>query len=109
MFSESFLNRMQSLLRGSQALDGQDPCAVRLHRVYDTRPHARVVEKDCAGAAYSMFAANMGAPQAQVFAQKSCEGFPRLDLSLVLDPVHGHFDASPTLHRPLPSPAPELP
>ena len=70
MLAERLLHRMQRRAVGGQALDGPDLVAVGHDRERGAGFHRLAVEMHDAGAALRGVAADMGAGQPQIFAQK---------------------------------------
>ena len=66
MIHEGLLHRMQPVAI-SQALDGPDLLTVGLHGEHQAGAHRFVIDNDCAGAADTMLATDMGSGQSAIF------------------------------------------
>src|SRR5258708_5074053 len=100
--AERLLQRMQCLRVDRDALDGHDLVAVGLHREHQARPRRIAVEQNRAGAAHAVLAAEMGAGEAELMAQKIRKRHPhRHGRLLALD---GDGDGSRLAHGLLPAP-----
>ncbi len=75
-----------------KALDGCDRSAVAHHGIGDARARRLTVDQKCAGAADPLLAAQMGAGEVQLLAQKVREMRPRLDALDDGPPVHHELD-----------------
>src|SRR5476649_1871966 len=80
------------LVDGSQTFDRVDLGAVKLNRKKKAGAHAVPVHENGAGAANTVFAANMRARETERLAEKIGEKQPRLDRELVSGAIH--FDAN---------------
>ena len=81
-----------------QTLHGPDLGALALHREQQARPNRLAVDQDGARPADSVLAAEMGAGQTAVFADRVRQGLARLNLDLVSDPVDPEADVQPGGH-----------
>jgi hypothetical protein len=90
ILAERFLHRMQRRAVGGKALDGPDLVAVGHHRKGCAGFHRLAVEMHHAGAALRGIAADMGAGQPQVFAQKLDQQGAGIDVSVNGVAVHDH-------------------
>ena len=88
---EGFLHRMQVPL--GQALHGGDLGALELNGQHGTRLDGVAIHNDCAAAALAGVAADMGASQATVIAQKFDQQRSRLDLMGLKVSVDGEGDS----------------
>ena len=90
MLAERLLHRMQRRAVGGKALDGPDLVAVGHHRKGGAGFHRLAVEMHHAGAALRGIAADMGAGQPQVFAQKLDQQGAGVDIGVNGIAVHDH-------------------
>ena len=88
MLAERFLHRMQRRAVGGQALDGPDLVAVGHDRQRGAGFHRLAVEMHDAGAALRGVAADMGARQPQIFAQKLDQKGTGVDIGVYGIAVH---------------------
>ena len=88
MLAKRFLHRMQRRAVGGQALDGLDLMAVGHHRERGAGFDGLAVEMHDAGAALRGVAADMGAGQPQVFAQKLDQQGTGIDIGVDGVAVH---------------------
>jgi hypothetical protein len=78
--TESLLQWMQQAIIGGHSFHRGDRGAVGLHREHEARTHRLAVYQYSAGAARTVFAADMGSGQSQILAQCVGERTARLDL-----------------------------
>jgi hypothetical protein len=78
--TESLLQWMQHAIIGGHSFHRGDRGAVGLHREHEARTHRLAVYQYSAGAARTVFAADMGSGQSQILAQCVGERTARLDL-----------------------------
>ena len=88
MLAEGFLHRMQRRAVGGQPLDGPDLVAVGHDRERGAGLHRLAVEMHDAGAALRGVAADMGARQPQIFAQKLDQQGTGVDIGVYGITVH---------------------
>ena len=78
-FAKAFLQRVQRAVRAGDALDGEDPGALGLHREHGAGFYRLAVEIDGAGAAMAGLAADMRAGEGGGVAQEMHQQGARLD------------------------------
>jgi hypothetical protein len=97
LLQEGFLNGME-LPFLCQPLDGHEARAVGLYGQHEARTYAQAVQKDRAGAAHSMLAADVRTPQSELSAQEVHQRGPRLDERLVGHSINGQANLSRRSH-----------
>ena len=70
VFAEGFLNGVQGVGTGGQALDGRDIRTFGHNRQHGTRLHRLTIDMNGTGATLRSFAAHMGSRQAQMLANE---------------------------------------
>ena len=98
MLVKRLLQRVQLLLRGRDALDGQNLVPVCLNRQHQARARRAAVEQDRAGSAHAVLAAEMGAGQAELVAHEIGQRPAHLYLLLVALAVDRQRDLSRLAH-----------
>ena len=94
---KGLLHRMQLIAIG-QAFDGPDLFTVRLHGEHQAGAYWLTVDDYCAGAANTVFAANMGPGLPAVLADCVRQGAPRLDGNRMIAAVDGQDDVRLRTH-----------
>ena len=97
MLAERLLQRMERVDR-PEPLHGLHLRPVRLHREGEARSRAVAVENNGAGAAHPVLAADVGAGEPEVLAEKVGEEAPGLDRALEGRAVDGDPDGPPSAH-----------
>src|SRR5262249_37711867 len=92
--AKGFLQRMQLVGAGRDALDGENLVAVSLHGQHEAGARREAVEQDRAGAAYAVLAAEMRSGEAEMVADEIRQGEADLHLLLVAGAVDSHRDGA---------------
>ena len=100
-FPEGFLQGMQ-VVRRAQPFDGHNLVAVGLHGEHQAGTDRLAVEQDGTGPAHAMLAADVGAGQSQIVAQKVAQQQPWLHGPLIFRAVDGDCDRLQIIHHTLP-------
>src|SRR5215468_1538035 len=91
LFPERLLHRMQRA-DAAERLDCLDAGAVGLHCQAEAGPGGETVEKHRAGSANAVLAADMGAGQTELVAEKVAQQEAWLDAAFIAHAVHGDRD-----------------
>ncbi len=90
--AEGLLERVQGAFAVGQPFDGLEVSTLGLNGEHQAGPGRTLIDQDRAGAAHTVFAAEVGAGQPEMLPERVGQGDPRLDVDLAVFAVdrEGH-------------------